>query len=104
MESICFAVRVSTGCTCCASDNFIEGPYRRKEAAEASARSHQRSRTLRSQYAESGRQEILELPYEMAGEWIILDEKYAVKAPFLDERESITFDDRLEMFERDHRL
>lgn len=104
MESICYAVRVSTGCTCCSNENFIEGPYRAKEAAEASASSHNRGRTLRSQYAENGRQEILELPYEMAGDWIILDARYAVKAPFLDESEDFNFDNRLDMFDRDYRL
>lgn len=63
----CFLVRVSTGCTCCANENFIQGPYLKEDDADACAAAHKRYRTLSSQYAENGRQELLEVPYEVAG-------------------------------------
>lgn len=104
MSNPCFLLRVSTGCTCCANENFIEGPFLTKEGAEARGADHKRMRTLSSQYAENGRQEVLEASYEMAGEWIILDEKYAVKGKFMDDPEDDEYHERLDMFDRDWRL
>lgn len=103
MSEPCFLVRVSTGCTCCASDNFIEGPYLTREGAETSAESHKNRRTLSSQYAANGCQEILEASYEQAGEWIILNEKYAIKGSFTDPENEV-FAQPLDMFDRDWRL
>lgn len=103
MSTECFIVRVSTGCTCCSNENFIQGPYLERAGAEACADSHKRNRTLASQYAVDGRQEILEVPYEIAGEWIILDGQYAVKGSFTDPENEV-FPERLGMFDRDWRL
>lgn len=103
METKCFLVRVSTGCTCCSNENFIQGPYLEKEAAEACADTHKRHRTLSSQYAADGCQELLEVPYEIAGDWIILDNRYAVKGSFTDP-ENTVFPESLDMFARDWRL
>lgn len=104
MSNPCFIVRVSTGCTCCANENFMEGPFLTRERAESTAEHHRRNRTLSSQYAENGRQEILEATYELAGDWIILDEKYAIKGKFADDPEDEEYHERLDMFDRDWRL
>jgi len=104
MADTCYLLRVSTGCTCCANENFIEGPFLTKEGAKKRAEYHKENRTLSSQYASNGNQEILETTYEIAGEWIILDDKYAVKGKFMDDPEDCEYHERLDMFDRDWRL
>lgn len=103
LPTTCYMVRVSTGCTCCSNDNFIEGPWRSKEAAEKQAETHLKYGTLRSQFAERGCADIIEMPCEIAGSWIILDGQYAVKGPFLDDQEE-AYPEPLSQFDRDYRL
>lgn len=103
-QGVCYIVKVSTGCTCCSNENFMDGPYRRKDSAEARGTFHKIHRTLSSQYAEDGHQNVIEIPYEIAGDWIILDERYATKGPFLDDAPNERWEDELTMFGRDHRL
>ena len=100
----CYLLRVSTGCTCCSDMNFIEGPFRNKAEADDRATYHERNRTLSSQYAENGHQYVFDIPYEIGGEWIILDGQYAVKGPFLDDPLNERFDWQLDMFGRDYRM
>lgn len=101
--STCYIVRVSTGCTCCSYENFMEGPWRTREAAAERAAAHIRSGTLSSQYAPTGRAEVIEIPFVRAGEWIILDEKYAVRGDFLEDNE-LSWPDELQCFRKDNRL
>jgi len=80
----CFVVYLSTGCTCCQSDNRYMGPFETLPQAKECAKYHHNARTLRSQYAENGHQTIYKVDYERAGRWIIIDEWYAVKE-FMDD-------------------
>ncbi|HWT40253.1 MAG TPA: hypothetical protein VN081_03205 [Dongiaceae bacterium] len=78
----CFIVYVSTGCTCCAHENFYEGPFLTKSAAEGNAKYHRDRKTLASQYAAHGRQTVEEVNYEIVGHYIILDSWYAIPDGF----------------------
>lgn len=98
-----FFLRVSTGCTCCSYENFIEGPYRTREAAQVSADDHKQSKTLSSQYAENGNHSIFELDYEIAGRWIIFDGKYATPDGFIEDAEGY-IDRELECFKKHFQL
>ena len=100
----CFLVVVGTGCTCCRDDNFIEGVWRTREAAQARADYHLKYATLRSQFSDNGRANVLEIDYVLAGEWIILDERYAVKGPFQEDKDEDAWPEQLDQFGRDHRL
>lgn len=81
----CFILRVSTGCTCCSNENFIEGVWRTREAADKRAEHHRERRTLASQYARDGNQSVAEVDYELAGTWIILDGRYVVAGGFVED-------------------
>jgi hypothetical protein len=80
----CFVIAASTGCTCCASDNFYAGPWRTREQAQAATEGHTANRTLASQYARSGRYTIMEATYERLPDGrLILDGDYVVDHDFL---------------------
>lgn len=99
----CFILRASTGCSCCRSDNFIEGPWRTREAAQARAEYHTRCKRLSSQYSDSGQYSLIEVDYERAGRWIILDGKYAIDRPFIEDDEE-SFDYEIDAYKEDYHL
>ncbi len=75
-----YIAEMTTGCTCCSGDNFFQGPYLSKEAAESVMASHAKNKTLRSQFADNGNQYLREVNYEIAGRWIIINGWYAADA------------------------
>lgn len=58
-----YLVHGSTGCSCCQSDNFISGLYETDEAALEAALRHQKSRTVRSQYSDTGIYTVIQVEY-----------------------------------------
>lgn len=84
-QQTCFVVHHKTGCTCCASDNYIEGPWRTREAAEAKAKIDHDRRHLASQWAPNGRHTVEEIPYMMAGDVIILRNFSAIMDGFIED-------------------
>lgn len=93
-----YFVRVSTGCSCCREQNFIEGPYRSRDEAQKWCEHHHKRATLSSQFADNGHQDIIELEYERAGNWLIIDKQYAVPISALEAPDQLSF------FEKDYRL
>lgn len=49
-----FFIQAQTGCSCCANDNFIQGPYKELSRAQERAKQMSRDKVLASQYAENG--------------------------------------------------
>lgn len=66
-----------TGCTCCGESNYMDGLYLFRENAEQKAAASYKNSTLRSQYADNGVHNVVAVRYDMAGRFIILDEKVA---------------------------
>ncbi len=59
-----YVVCGSTGCTCCKSENFVDGLYDDVSAAIDSASSHSKRGTVRSQYSKTGIYTVREIVYE----------------------------------------
>lgn len=59
-----FFVLGSTGCSCCRSDNFVDGPYDTAESALDATAYHERNKTVASQYARNGIYEVREIEVE----------------------------------------
>lgn len=102
-KGMCYLIRASTGCTCCAEENFIEGPWRTQEALSQRTASLKEQRRLRSQYSDHGVYSMIEIPYEIADSWIILDGQYAVKRRFIEDQE-YCYEYEIDAFKKDWRL
>lgn len=59
-----YIVHGSTGCSCCRSENFVEGIYETSDAAIDRAGEHQKRRTVRSQCSDTGIYTVREIEYE----------------------------------------
>lgn len=59
-----YLIHGSTGCTCCSSENFIEGIKTNSDDAMNTAISHKERKTVCSQYSETGIYSIIEIQYE----------------------------------------
>ena len=68
-------IACSTGCTCCSSDNFVQGPYKTKEEADNQEADWLagKNNPLASQYAANGRYHVFSREAEpiSAGRYII---------------------------------
>jgi len=69
----CFTVQHSTGCTCCSYKNYASNLYLNRDAAQDYANNSLKTSTIGSQYADSGVHNVVELDYELAEPWIILN-------------------------------
>jgi hypothetical protein len=54
-----------TGCTCCESDNIIDGIYAEEAEALNAAEGHERRRTVASQYSRTGIYSVMKIEYEL---------------------------------------
>ena len=59
-----FVIFGSTGCTCCSSDNFVEGIFHTLEEASRRVHSHTKNCTVASQFSKTGRYTIQKISYE----------------------------------------
>lgn len=59
-----YVIHGSTGCSCCRSENFVEGVYEDVSKAIDRAKSHEDRRTVRSQYSSTGIYTVREVEYE----------------------------------------
>jgi hypothetical protein len=60
-----FIILGSTGCSCCRCDNFVQGIFQDEESAKATVESHQRNKTVSSQYSKNGNYTIKPVDYEL---------------------------------------
>lgn len=60
-----FIVHGSTGCSCCRNENFVSGIYDDEDSAMENAIYHQKQRTVRSQYSDTGIYSVIQLEYEL---------------------------------------
>lgn len=54
-----------TGCTCCESENILDGVYVEEEEALNAAEGHERRRTVASQYSRTGIYSVMKIQYEL---------------------------------------
>jgi len=79
-----FLIDCSTGCTCCADENHIRGPFKLREDAEAKVADYQKRRLLSSQFSETGNYWIREVEAEVLPDGrLIIDNR--VCAGFADD-------------------
>lgn len=78
-----FIIDAKTGCTCCRSENFVDGVYDTLDEAKAAKALHLEKKSLSSQYAERGIYGIRAITYdELADGRVIIGESVLDGARF----------------------
>jgi hypothetical protein len=96
----CFIVRRSPGCGCCPEEATYFGPWLSKEQAETFATIQKQSYENRDRHYEVGQN----IPYEIAGRFLVLKERYALDRGFADDSSPETaYDKELEDYSRLYR-
>lgn len=60
-----FVILGSTGCSCCRSENFVQGIFKTEADAKATIEHHRRQKTLASQFSETGKYIVSPISYEL---------------------------------------
>lgn len=76
----CFIVRRSPGCGCCPDEATYYGPWLEKANAQAFADERKKHGEDRDRHFEVGQN----IPYEIAGRFLILKDRYALDRGFID--------------------
>lgn len=67
-----YFVHGCTGCTCCQSENFVNGMYDNVDDAMECAARHEKDRTVRSQYSSTGIYTVRKIQYELLSDGRII--------------------------------
>lgn len=71
-----YYIHGSTGCTCCRNENFISGMYDSENYALDRLASHEKSRTVSSQYSNTGLYTLYKTGYELLPDGRIILKNY----------------------------
>lgn len=91
----CYLVRRSAGCGCCPEEVRFFGPWLDKDEAEEYAAEQRKNEQYKTREFSVGT-----AAYELAGNWLILKERYALQDTFIDVPGRESWDKELEDFEK----
>ncbi|WJJ55048.1 hypothetical protein [Xanthomonas phage RTH11] len=91
----CFLVRRSAGCGCCPEEVRFFGPWLNKDEAEEYAVEQRKDERYSNREFSVG-----SVSYEIANNWLILKERYALQDTFIDLPGRESWNKELEDFEK----